>query len=52
MQADRSCYRIVNYNYAFIRATLMTPLLYEVHKTINKYLGKVLAKFITEPLDH
>lgn len=40
---------IVNYTYKFIVAVLMTPLLYGVHKIIDRYLGKELsAKLIYE----
>ncbi|HQT24351.1 MAG: hypothetical protein B7X86_14765 [Sphingobacteriales bacterium 17-39-43] len=40
---------LVNYTYKFIVAILMTPLLYGVHKLIDKFLGKDLsAKLIAE----
>ena len=40
---------LVNYTYKFIVAILMTPLLYGVHKIIDRYLGKELsAKLISE----
>jgi queuosine precursor transporter len=40
---------LVNYTYKFVVAILMTPLLYGVHKIIDKYLGKDLsAKLIAE----
>lgn len=40
---------LVNYTYKFIVAILMTPLLYGVHKLIDKFLGKDLsAKLISE----
>jgi uncharacterized integral membrane protein (TIGR00697 family) len=40
---------LVNYTYKFTVAILMTPLLYGVHKIIDKYLGKDLsAKLIAE----
>jgi uncharacterized integral membrane protein (TIGR00697 family) len=39
----------VNYTYKFIVAVLMTPLLYGVHKLIDKFLGKDLSeKLIAE----
>lgn len=37
----------VNYLYKFIIAWLMIPLLYFIHKLIDKYLGKELAKTMT-----
>jgi uncharacterized integral membrane protein (TIGR00697 family) len=40
---------LVNYTYKFTVAVLMTPLLYGVHKIIDKFLGKDLsAKLIAE----
>lgn len=40
---------LVNYTYKFIVAILMTPLLYGVHKLIDRFLGKDLsAKLIAE----
>lgn len=40
---------LVNYTYKFIVAVLMTPLLYGVHKLIDKFLGKDLSeKLIAE----
>lgn len=40
---------LVNYTYKFVVAILMTPLLYGVHKIIDKFLGKDLsAKLIAE----
>ncbi|MES3016524.1 MAG: queuosine precursor transporter [Bacteroidota bacterium] len=40
---------LVNYTYKFVVAILMTPILYVVHKLIDRYLGKELsAKLITE----
>ncbi len=40
---------LVNYTYKFIVAILMTPLLYGVHKLIDKFLGKDLSpKLIAE----
>ena len=40
---------LVNYTYKFIVAILMTPVLYGVHKLIDKFLGKDLsAKLIAE----
>lgn len=40
---------LVNYSYKFIVAVLMTPLLYGIHKLIDKFLGKDLSeKLIAE----
>jgi hypothetical protein len=40
---------IVNYSYKFVVAILMTPLLYGVHRIIDKYLGTELSsKLIAE----
>ena len=38
---------IVNYLYKFIIAWLMIPVLYFIHKLIDKYLGKELAETMT-----
>ncbi|MHB1177332.1 MAG: queuosine precursor transporter [Daejeonella sp.] len=35
---------LVNYTYKFLVAIMMTPLLYGVHRIIDDYLGKDLAK--------
>ncbi len=40
---------LVNYTYKFLVAIIMTPLLYGVHRIIDGYLGKDLAKkLVTE----
>lgn len=39
---------IVNYTYKFLVAILMTPILYLVHNTIDRYLGKDLAHRLIE----
>lgn len=39
---------VVNYLYKFVVAILLTPLLYFVHRIIDAYLGKELAKQMME----
>ena len=39
---------LVNYTYKFVVAILMTPILYVVHAIIDGYLGKDLARKLTE----